>query len=139
MLGFSSCFLVPAMYGSPYADFKASGKVTDTQGKAIEGIRVAVTQHRHYSNTEYVTYDQNDWYEYDTLFTDASGKYLLESSIFSAPNDVSIVFEDVDGPENGGEFETATATPAVEQTKKGGSGWYNGAYEVRADVSLQKK
>ena len=139
MLGFSSCILVPAMYGSPHADFSASGTVTDTQGNAIEGIRVAVRQHTHYSNSENVIYDQNDWDKYDTLYTNASGKYLLEETVLPVPSDVTIVFEDIDGPEHGGEFETATATPAVEQTKKGGRGWYIGAYQVRADVTLKNK
>ncbi|MBQ9462337.1 MAG: radical SAM-associated putative lipoprotein [Bacteroidales bacterium] len=139
MLGFSSCILVPAMYGSPHADFSASGTVTDTQGNAIEGIRVAVQQHRHYANSDDVIYDQNDWYENDTLFTNAQGQYSLTRSAFAKPTDVTIVFEDVDGPANGGEYESLSVSPEVVQTKKGDRSWYGGAFEVSADVTLENK
>lgn len=142
LLGFASCDIIGVglcMYGEPHADFKAIGKVTDEAGKPIEGIRVAVQQHRHYNNTPDVIYDQNDWYDNDTLFTDAEGKYQLERMVFDAPHDVKIVFEDVDGEANGGEFESSTATPEVKKTKKGDGSWYGGAYEVSADATLAPK
>ena len=138
LFGFSSCFF-SAMYGTPHVDFKASGTVKDEEGKPLEGIRVAVQQHRHFDNSPGVIYDTNDWYENDTLYTDSAGKYLLERSPFNGPNEVKIVFEDIDGPDNGGEFEPTEASPAVVQTKKGDNNWYGGAYEVSADVTLRKK
>ena len=142
LLGFSSCGWLGigvCMYGEPHADFKAIGSVTDQSGKPIEGIRVAVQQHRHYENSESVIYDQNDWYDNDTLFTDSEGKYELVRSVFSAPNMVTIVFEDIDGEENGGEFEKAEANPKLTQTKKGDKSWYGGAFEAKADAVLKKK
>ena len=142
LLGFSSCNWLGigvCMYGEPHADFKAIGSVTDNAGKPVEGIRVAVKQHRHYENTSSVIYDQNDWYDADTVFTDSSGSYELVKSVFDAPHDVSVVFEDIDGAENGGEFETAIAMPEIKRTKKGDKSWYGGAFEVRADVVLKKK
>ena len=67
LLGFSSCDIEigggMVMYGSPHSDFKAQGTVSDENGKPIEGIRVAIRQHRHYENSADVIYDQNDWYE----------------------------------------------------------------------------
>ena len=146
LLGFASCGKVqniiesPDMYGEPYADFKALGSVTDETGNPIEGIRVAVTRHNHYENTQYVIYDQNDWYEHDTLYTDKKGAFLLTESIFEGPDDVRIVFEDVDGEEHGGSFESVEATPTVNQTKKrDGSNWYDGAFEVEANVVMKKQ
>ena len=142
LLGFSSCEWLGigvCMYGEPHADFKAIGTVTDSTGKPVEGIRVAVRQHRHYENSDSVIYDQNDWYDNDTLFTDSNGKYELMRSVFSAPNRVTIVFEDIDGEENGGEFEKAEANPKVTQTKKGDKSWYGGAFQVEADARLKKK
>ena len=142
LLGFSSCEWLGigvCMYGEPHADFKAIGTVTDNSGKPVEGIRVAVQQHRHYENSESVIYDQNDWYDNDTLFTDSNGKYELVRSVFSAPNRVTIVFEDIDGEENGGEFEKAEVNPKVNQTKKGDKSWYGGAFQVEADARLKKK
>ncbi len=141
LFGFSSCILAPTMYGSPYVEFAASGKVTDKQGEPIEGIRVAVREHRYYPNSENVIYDHNHWYDDDTLYTDAQGRYQLTRDLvsFSGPDDVTIVFEDIDGPGNGGEFAPATVIPEITQTKKGDKKWYGGKFEVSADVSLEKK
>ena len=126
LLGFASCEPV-LMYGSPHADFKALGTVKDEAGKPVEGIRVAVRQHRHYENVD------------DTLFTDASGAWLLQRSVFDGPDDVTIVFEDIDGDAHGGEFYPAEAKPEVKRTKKGDRNWYNGAFEAKEDVVLKKK
>lgn len=142
LLGFSSCERIGwglCMYGEPHADFKAQGTVTDERGKPIEGIRVAVRQHRHYQNSAGVIYDQNDWYDNDTLYTDDKGAYQLIRTVFDAPTDVTIVFEDIDGAENGGEYASAEATPEVTRTKKGDNSWYGGAFEVQADAKLKKK
>ena len=142
LLGFSSCEWLGiglTMYGEPHADFKAIGTVKDEAGKPVEGIRVAVQQHRHYENSESVIYDQNDWYDNDTLFTDSNGKYELVRSVFSVPNRVTIVFEDIDGEENGGEFEKTEANPKVTQTKKGDKNWYGGAFQAEADVVMHKE
>ena len=51
---------------------------------------------------------------------------------------MTIVFEDIDGGENGGEFEKAEANPKVTQTKKGDKNWYNGAFQAEADVVMHK-
>ena len=142
LLGFASCELIGfglCMYGSPHGDFKALGTVTDEEGQPIEGIRIAVTKHDHYENSESVIYDQNDWYHHDTLYTDSKGEYLLQQNVFSAPQEVTIVFEDIDGEKNGGEFESAQTVRKVERTKDGDGEWYNGAYEVETNVTLKKK
>ena len=142
LLGFSSCSWLGiglCMYGEPHADFKAVGTVRDADGKPIEGIRVAISRHRHYENSSSVIYDQNDWYEDDTVFTDSKGAYLMEKTVFSPPNDVTIVFEDIDGDQHGGEFGKTVEKPAVVQTKKGDKSWYEGAFQVEADTYMVKK
>ncbi len=146
-LGFSSCEGIAGiggglcMYGEPTVRFKASGTVTDTKGQGISGIRVAVRAHRHYENTPGVIYDRNDWYDDDTLYTDASGKYELSRTLisFTPPDDVTIVFEDIDGNENGGTFAPATATPKIRQVEKGDKSWYGGGFAVEADARLKKQ
>ena len=75
---------------------------------------------------------------YLTLYTDNKGLFELNKSVFDAPTDVTIVFEDIDGDEHGGTFETAKATPDITRKEKG-SGWYNGAFEVEAKVKMRKK
>ena len=133
MLGFASCEKageepILQMYGMPYAEFKALGTVKSEAGKPVEGIRVAIRQTLS-GQTEYVD---------DTVYTDSKGEYLLSRQTFSGPDYVRIVFEDVDGDANGGEFGQAEAKPDIKQTKDG-SGWFNGAYEVKADVMMKKK
>ena len=59
-------------------------------------------------------------------------------SVFEAPTDVTIVFEDIDGEENGGPFQKGETKPAVVRTKKGDNSWYGGAFEVSSDVKLKK-
>ena len=118
------------MYGQPHADFKALGSVKDEAGKPVEGIRVSIAQKGLYTAER----DAND-----TVYTDAKGAFLVSKSVFSGPESVSIVFEDVDGVENGGEFRTTEANPDVVQTKKGDKAWYGGAFEVKADVKMKKK
>ena len=136
LLGFASCGKVDnidnfaAEYGQPHADFKALGTVADETGGPIEGIRVAITRHKRY---------QSDWYEHDTLFTDDKGAYLLNETIFEGPDDVKIVFDDIDGEENGGSFESVESTPAVTQTKKGDGNWYDGAFVVEANIMMKKR
>lgn len=140
-LGFSSCEILDpggmvCMYGSPTVRFEAKGKVTDSAGKGIEGVRVAVRVHRHTPG-----YDQEHWYYDDTLYTNAAGKYASQMSLtsFDAPDEVTLVFEDVDGAAHGGEFASQTVTPAIKQTEKGDKGWFNGAFAAEADVKLEKK
>ena len=136
LLGFASCGDPDdiggdiCMYGEPSADFRALGSVKDEAGKPVEGIRVSIAQKGRYTNEMEAN---------DTVFTDSKGAFLMSKTVFSGPEYVSIVFEDVDGVENGGEFERAEAKPDVIQTKKGDDAWYGGAYQVNADVVMKKK
>ena len=148
VFGFASCVKegkeviiddFPEMYGVPYADFKVLGSISDQAGDPIEGIRVAITRHNHYESTPYVIYPQSDLYEYDTLFTDSKGLFQMKKELFEAPDDATRVFEDVDGEEHGGEFESIETAPAITQVKKGDNEWYFGAYEVDAKVVMKKK
>lgn len=132
LLGFSACDIIGfgvAMYGEPHADFKVLGTVKDQDGHPIEGIRVAIKQD--YGNEKY---DPKD-----TLTTDGKGKYELIGKGPWHPNGVTVVFEDIDGELNGGEFESASTNPEIVKTKDGDKKWYEGAFEARADVTLKKK
>lgn len=134
LIGFSSCGsftgeeVVP-MYGQPHADFKALGSVHDEKGNPIERIRVAIHLHK----------GKDSKFNYDTVYTDSKGAYLLERGYFAPPDGVTVTFEDVDGDKNGGEFESSTVSPAVQRTKDGDKLWYAGAFQVEADAVLRKK
>ena len=137
ILGFASCEKALdfneeggfyTMYGQPYADFKAVGTVKDKSGKPVEGVRVAV-------RLTIPSFSERN----DTVYTDSKGEYVFAAQTFSGPSSVRLVFEDIDGAANGGEFEKAEATPDIKQTKKGADSWYKGAFEAKANVKMNKK
>ena len=114
---------IPCMYGTPTIEYRVKGKVTDTEGSPIKGIVVSSTN--------------------DTglgAVTNENGSFttnkVSDMSIYG-----TLTFTDTDGDANGGDFATKDVSveslPKVEI--KGGDGWYNGEYEVTADVKLTKK
>lgn len=140
ILGFSGCehiFVTTVEYGMPYAEFKVVGEVKSTEGKPIKGIRVIVNPQR----------DQTDEYSkwvQDTLYTDSDGKFSKEQLKYGWPttDKFKVTFEDIDGPENGGEFETVALLDdglSIKQVKKGSGNWYEGAYEITADATMSPK
>ena len=145
ILGFSGCgklshennYIVE--YGQPYAEFKLVGEVKSSEGKPIKGIRVIVKPY--VASTEQQILDRRR----DTLFTDSEGKFSKEKLKHTWPNEMkgsTIVFEDIDGPENDGEFESKTLSDkdfSVEQVKKGEGHWYDGDFIVTANATLSPK
>jgi putative lipoprotein (rSAM/lipoprotein system) len=121
-----------AEYGCPHSDFEAKGIVTDEEGKGIQGIRVVVSAE--YPNPNYVGGPITD-----TLWTDHDGKYVSRDDNFAIMSSVKLEFEDVDGAENGGEFQNVTLEVPVFKVKDGDGNWYMGAYEAGADVTMLKK
>ena len=121
ILGFSGCDALNeplCMYGSPSVDYKVSGVITDSDGNPLKGIQVALYP--------------------DTVYTDEKGEFSISdrSSSLIPP----IKFTDVDGEENGGEFETVEKQLDSYEKKqiKKGSGWYSGSYEYTVKQSLKK-
>ena len=116
------------MYGTPYAHYVLKGSVTDEAGNPIQGINVKAP----YGSDLDSQFGQ-------IVETDAAGKFALKE--FSSLRGHEIIFEDVDGEANGGLFQSDTIrveTLPKTQTEKG-NGWYNGKYEVQADIKLKKK
>lgn len=126
---FTSC---KEMYGCPHADFEAKGVVTDEEDKGIQGIRVVLSEIQ--SNPLYTGKPETD-----TLWTNHEGEYSIQKEWISPLNNIKIEFEDVDGPENGGEFQKVEVEVPVFKVKEGDGSWYHGAYEAGADVTMMKK
>lgn len=143
ILGFSGCddvfnIIEPkAEYGQPSADFKIVGEVKSQAGKPLKGIRVVVNPRN--SDPEWARYES------DTLYTDAEGKYSKDRLKYGWPDefkDAVITFEDIDGAENGGEFEAVKLKSgefSVKQVEKGSGHWYSGVYLITADASMNPK
>ena len=133
LLGFQACdSSTTCEYGTPTVDYHVTGQVQDADGNPIKGIRVTMKGFNdfNYGNKEDITY------------TDKDGRYKTQSvrSMFIQP-EMSVVFEDVDGPENGGEFTTESVKSddmKQQQVKKGDGHWYQGEYELTANKTLKK-
>ena len=53
----------------------------------------------------------------------------------------SITYTDIDGADNGGEFESQTVklTDMDKLQLRKGEGWYNGVFKLSAEVKLKNK
>lgn len=131
--GAAGCEESAAEYGCPNVNFRVTARVVDEAGEPIEGIRVGI-YHEEWDGG-YVCGD----FENRTGYTDYQGCIDAYGSPFSVPE--KLVFEDVDGEANGGEFETQIIdVVGVEQTEEGSGHWYGGAYEVHiGDVVMTFK
>lgn len=111
-------------YGCPYVNFNLKARVVDEAGEPIPGIEVRLN---------------NDWGK--LAESDNLGEIDALGSTFPG-NQYEIVFKDVDGAENGGEFETLVLdiTDKVEQIAEGEGSWYEGDYKAElGDVTLTRK
>lgn len=123
-------------YGCPHAEYKINARVVDSEGNPIKGIKASVSEDPDfmYENLNLITTETNDQGE-------------LNESEFTAItyyDHLIMRVEDVDGEENGGEFESKdlelkeyiTEDSKVEE----GSGWYRGRYELNVgDIQLERK
>ncbi|MBQ6254648.1 MAG: radical SAM-associated putative lipoprotein [Bacteroidales bacterium] len=115
-----------SMYGVPTSSFKVSGTVRDGAGKTLKGIQVISY------------YGESTWMRTDTTYTDAAGQFSRTMRTYPADK-VGFTFNDIDGRDNGGEFASKSTTVAVKQVGAGDGAWFQGTYEARADVQLEKK
>ena len=116
---------VVAEYGCPHMNFSLKARVIDEAGKPIEGIEVQTRNGDFYMDN----------------FSDAEGNIDLNVSMWPDTN-IDLVFTDVDGAENGGEFETLNLNIAdkVEQVAEGSGSWYEGGYKADlGDVTMTLK
>jgi putative lipoprotein (rSAM/lipoprotein system) len=95
--------------------FSLKARVVDEAGKPIEGIEVQTKWNTFYADN----------------YSDAEGNIDLNVNMRPDTN-IDLVFTDVDGAENGGEFETLELNIAdkVEQVKEGSGSWYEGGYKA---------
>lgn len=115
------------MYGSPICEYHLSARVVDDKGNPIAGIEVHETY-----GPEYPSYSNH------IATTDQQGVIDLRNKEISYPRYIRLV--DVDGEENGGEFEEQTLNITNRYKKvEEGEGWYTGSFEAElGDVTLKR-
>lgn len=141
LLGFGSAgceseeYYGMAEYGTPTVNYQVKTRVVDSEGNPIKGIEVTV------SGSE----DFNLSWAY-VLETTTQEDGTLANSMTQRSRDVNelyIKLTDVDGEENGGEFEELVQSVDVNNDNKveqGDGSWYRGCYEVAVgDIVLEPK
>ncbi len=123
----------PAMYGSPYASYTTSGSVTTERGRALEGIKVSVSDHSYTDSL-----GQKELYFAGYAITDSNGKYVIDfNSDFMV--DMIVIAEDIDGEAGGGEYQSDTViVEKVFNYWGGGSGLYGGHTDI-PDINFKLK
>lgn len=135
ILGFSSCDVVkeePCLYGTPTTKYYIKGRVTDTDGKPINGIKVG----------ENTVYDNVSRPQSIPIYTNEKGEYITAMNSTSSIDVVEVTFEDIDGEENGGAFvnDTLKVTDmTINKVAKGDGIWNLGTFELIANKILKKK
>lgn len=126
-VGAASCIPV-AMYGTPHVEFSLSARVIDEAGNPIQGIEVRTKS--------------GQPFDHNTGIADYLGNIEAVSGDMWPGEQYEVVFLDVDGEYNGGEFESLELdiSGKVKQTKKGSGDWYQGSYKAElGDVTLTLK
>ena len=104
-------------YGTPHADFKINGIVSNQENTKIPGIKVKV--------------------EYDSTYTDSNGEYNISIEAFPTDQNFSVQFSDVDGDENGNYQTLDTTVVFINPEFENGDGWYEGETSEEFDVQLK--
>ncbi|MDL2304152.1 radical SAM-associated putative lipoprotein [Bacteroides sp. OttesenSCG-928-D19] len=129
-------------YGTPYAIFTVSGKVTDAQGKGLEGIQVVVPSVDHLQRATsgfipdqtVITHDVRD-----TLYSGKLGEFSYDYEGFPTNNgiDIKMKFEDIS---KNARFETDSVKVSFSDSEfQDGTGWYAGKTEKKITVALKNK
>ena len=108
-------------YGTPYAEYEVKGRVSDSEGTPISGIKVSM--------------GVEDYMD-SVAVTDADGRFHVIHDTFPfRDNTFDIQFTDIDGEAGGGLFEEQTVTVQAEMVEEG-DGWDEGDYAVPEEVEV---
>ena len=123
------------MYGVPSAKYVVNARVVDPEGNPIKGIEVVVSESEDFENKSARLIETT---------TNDDGT-LVENTTHGWPRmKLYVRFTDVDGQENGGEFEEhikdAYACHETNKIEEGDGDWYSGGYEVKVgEITLEPK
>ena len=135
---FSACDLFEPQleYGMPHADFVLQGTVTDeATSQPIKNIRVVRPLFPDLKPECECTPIPGD-----TIYTDEKGQYAFTFGDFPGSKYL-LKFEDMDGEDNGGLFQTKEVEgkfTQADQVKKGDNHWYDGKFVKTQDVKLEQ-
>ena len=118
------------MYGQPSAAYVFNTEVVDEDGKPIKGIEVSTPVEHPYGVSDITT-----------ALTGEDGKCVLDFKTWPT-GEFKVSATDVDGAENGGEFEAANAFVLIDSKdykNPGEHGWHKGKATKRVKFQLNHK
>ena len=111
---------MPVEYGTPSGEYVLKGIITDKEtSNPIKNIQV-------------VRYR-------DTIYTDTEGKFIMLS--YGGFSKFHLKIEDIDGEENGGDFqseETDVEFTQADQVEQGDGNWNEGKFVKTLNIELEK-
>lgn len=122
------------MYGSPTVRYSVKGHVTDEDGNPIKNIKASVKTCPYEDGTLY--------HPIDSTMTDAHGQFTIDNLCDGYLDHHKLILEDIDGEENGGEFQSDTLSLdqlEPKQIEPSSGAWDAGKYELTANIRLKKK
>jgi putative lipoprotein (rSAM/lipoprotein system) len=130
------------MYGVPQMDFQVKGRVTDEQGKPVQGMQVILVNQTVDISPEYLQEDNPYVQEYirnasDT--TDAEGRFDAQAR--DVPVEAQrVLVRDIDGDKNGRYQDQMIEVKftSEDQTEQG-SKWYQGRRTKEVNITVEKK
>lgn len=131
LMGINSCNNNVVEYGAPYAHFQIKGKVMDSKGKPVSGIRVDCTINYPYGEESYT----------DTLatgLTNESGKFDTNFS-YESISDLTVIATDIDGINNGSFEKDSVDMKITNDDYKGSKGWFEGTVTKDITITMKEK
>lgn len=121
---------VPDMYGTPSATYEVKGKVLDADGDPINGIKITMQD------------DDTDPNPYEIAESQSleNGDYKIRLNTFPIDH-FYLSVEDIDGAENGGDFESQMVEVDFSKVEYKGDkdAWYHGTKSLEQDIVLVEK
>lgn len=130
VLGFSGCSNdSPAEYGTPIANYKVSGRVTNESGKPIAGIQVELEE----TDISYSSYAAR-------AFTNTSGEYEITTETIGRAEQLRLIVSDIDKSQNG-LYQNDTIQVKIEKEDyyDKGKGWNVGKAYKEINPRLKEK
>ena len=132
VLGYSSCEEHSDEYGTPITTFRYWGTVTDEAGNPIEGINVIMSGN--ILGMPNVKLKTESYMYGEDMSVFLTGRFSTANTQIT-----TIDFVDVDGEENGGDFQSVTITPQDMVQESQFDDMPATRLEYKATIKLKKK
>ena len=146
-LGFSSCGIanddipnipdIPVAYGTPHAEFVVTGKVTDSAGQALPGIRVVVPKADYHQRAYPISSNEIR----DTSYTQPNGTFAYHyyNSGMATNDSINIYMKFEDSAEEIRYEADSVKVTFLSSDLQGASGWSQGKAEKEINIELRNK